>query len=165
MTRRYELSSGPLSWARSEIAGGRLPGNIRRTGTRNSLRNVNHHRAALPWTTDSRRYSHGEVEIAGDDIRGIAVHITSRVATLGGRDDIVVSRTIKDIVAGSGITFEDFGIHVLKGIPDDWQLYRVADLAGADAASRHPAYSERLIGSSIDSLCLGRKECSSISAV
>ena len=71
----------------------------------------------------------GEVETAGDDIRGIAVHITSRVASFGGTDDIVVSRTIKDIVAGSGITFEDFGIHVLKGVPDDWQLYRVADLA------------------------------------
>jgi class 3 adenylate cyclase len=76
----------------------------------------------------------GEVEIAGDDIRGIAVHITSRVASLGGTDDIVVSRTIKDIVAGSGIKFEDFGVHVLKGVPDDWQLYRVADLARADAA-------------------------------
>jgi class 3 adenylate cyclase len=76
----------------------------------------------------------GEVEIAGDDIRGIAVHITSRVASLGGWDDIVVSRTIKDIVAGSGITFEDFGIHVLKGVPEDWQLYRVADLTRADAA-------------------------------
>ena len=75
----------------------------------------------------------GEVEIAGDDIRGIAVHITSRVASSGGTDDIVVSRTIKDIVAGSGITFEDFGTHVLKGVPDDWQLYRVADLARADA--------------------------------
>jgi class 3 adenylate cyclase len=76
----------------------------------------------------------GEVEIAGHDIRGIAVHITSRVASLGGTDDILVSRTIKDIVAGSGITFEDFGTHVLKGVPDDWQLYRVADLARADAA-------------------------------
>jgi hypothetical protein len=51
-----------------------------------------------------------------------------------GSDDIVVSRTIKDIVAGSGIKFEDFGVHVLKGVPDDWQLYRVADLARADAA-------------------------------
>jgi class 3 adenylate cyclase len=76
----------------------------------------------------------GEVEIAGHDSRGIAVHITSRVASLGGTDDILVSRTIKDIVAGSGITFEDFGTHVLKGVPDDWQLYRVADLARADAA-------------------------------
>jgi pimeloyl-ACP methyl ester carboxylesterase len=68
----------------------------------------------------------GEVEIADDDIRGIAVHITSRVAGFGGADDIVVSRTIKDLVAGSGITFEDFGTHVLKGVPDAWQLYRVA---------------------------------------
>jgi pimeloyl-ACP methyl ester carboxylesterase len=68
----------------------------------------------------------GEVEIADNDIRGIAVHITSRVASLGGADDIVVSRTIKDLVAGSGITFQDFGTHVLKGIPDAWQLYRVA---------------------------------------
>jgi class 3 adenylate cyclase len=71
----------------------------------------------------------GEVEIAGGRHPGIAVHITSRVASLAGTDDIVVLRTIKDIVAGSGITFDDFGIHVLKGVPDDWQLYRVADLA------------------------------------
>jgi pimeloyl-ACP methyl ester carboxylesterase len=70
----------------------------------------------------------GEVEIADDDIRGIAVHITSRVASLGGADDIVVSRTIKDLVAGSGITFQDFGTHVLKGVPDAWQLYRVGGM-------------------------------------
>jgi class 3 adenylate cyclase len=49
----------------------------------------------------------GEVEIADGDIRGIAVHITSRIADLGRTDDIVVSRTIKDLVAGSGISFED----------------------------------------------------------
>jgi class 3 adenylate cyclase len=76
----------------------------------------------------------GEVEIADDDVRGIAVHITSRVAS-GGADDIVVSRTIKDLVAGSGITFEDFGTHVLKGVPDPWQLYRVAHLTRALAGS------------------------------
>ena len=68
----------------------------------------------------------GEIEIADNDVSGIAVHITSRVASLGGADDVVVSRTIKDIVAGSGISFEAFGTHVLKGIPDAWQLYRVA---------------------------------------
>jgi class 3 adenylate cyclase len=76
----------------------------------------------------------GEVEIAENDIRGIAVHITSRVASLGGADDIVVSRTIKDLVAGSGITFQDFGTHVLKGVPDPWQLYRVAQLTPAGSA-------------------------------
>jgi pimeloyl-ACP methyl ester carboxylesterase len=68
----------------------------------------------------------GEVEIVDEDIKGIAVHITSRVASLGKSDDIVVSRTIKDLVAGSGISFEDFGNHVLKGVPDAWRLYRVA---------------------------------------
>ena len=77
----------------------------------------------------------GEVEIDDDDIRGIAVHITSRVASLGSANDIVVSRTIKDLVAGSGIAFEDFGTHVLKGVADAWQLYRVAHLTRAVAAS------------------------------
>jgi pimeloyl-ACP methyl ester carboxylesterase len=69
----------------------------------------------------------GEVELAENDVRGIAVHIASRVAALGKADEIVVSRTVKDLVAGSGLNFEDFGTHVLKGIPDAWQLYRVAD--------------------------------------
>jgi pimeloyl-ACP methyl ester carboxylesterase/class 3 adenylate cyclase len=69
----------------------------------------------------------GEVELVDGDVRGIAVHIASRIAGLGRADDIVVSRTIKDLVAGSGISFEDFGTHVLKGLPDAWQLYRVAD--------------------------------------
>ena len=67
----------------------------------------------------------GEVELAENDVRGIAVHIASRVAALGKANDIIVSRTVKDLVAGSGIEFEDFGTHSLKGIPDAWQLFRV----------------------------------------
>jgi class 3 adenylate cyclase/pimeloyl-ACP methyl ester carboxylesterase len=66
----------------------------------------------------------GEVELADDDVRGIAVHIASRVAQLGGADDVLVSRTVKDLVAGSGIKFEDFGAHPLKGIPEPWQIFR-----------------------------------------
>jgi class 3 adenylate cyclase len=66
----------------------------------------------------------GEVELAENDVRGIAVHIASRVAQLGGADDVLVSRTVKDLVAGSGIQFEDFGAHVLKGIPEQWQVFR-----------------------------------------
>jgi class 3 adenylate cyclase len=66
----------------------------------------------------------GEVELAEDDVRGIAVHIASRVANLGGADDVLVSRTVKDLVAGSGIKFEDFGVHILKGIPETWQVFR-----------------------------------------
>jgi class 3 adenylate cyclase len=66
----------------------------------------------------------GEVELAENDVRGIAVHIASRVAHLGRADDVLVSRTVKDSVAGSGIKFEDFGMHNLKGLPEDWQVFR-----------------------------------------
>jgi pimeloyl-ACP methyl ester carboxylesterase len=66
----------------------------------------------------------GEVELAENDVRGIAVHIASRVAHLGRADDVLVSRTVKDLVAGSGIKFEDFGMHSLKGIPEAWQVFR-----------------------------------------
>jgi len=65
----------------------------------------------------------GEVELRGDDIGGIAVHIASRVASLAGPDEVLVSRTVKDLTAGSGLTFEDRGEHTLKGVPDPWQLY------------------------------------------
>ena len=66
----------------------------------------------------------GEVELTENDVRGIAVHIASRVAHIGGAEDVLVSRTVKDLVAGSGIKFEDFGIHTLKGIPEPWQVFR-----------------------------------------
>ena len=65
----------------------------------------------------------GEVELRGDDIGGIAVHIASRVAGLAGPGEVLVSRTVKDLTAGSGLTFEDRGEHTLKGVPDPWQLY------------------------------------------
>jgi class 3 adenylate cyclase len=65
----------------------------------------------------------GECEVMGDDIGGIAVHIASRVSALAAPDEVLVSRTVKDLVAGSGIDFDDRGTHTLKGIPDTWQLY------------------------------------------
>ena len=67
----------------------------------------------------------GEVELAGDGIRGIAVHIGARIGALAGPSEILVSQTVKDLVAGSGLTFEDAGEHELKGVPDTWRLYRV----------------------------------------
>ena len=67
----------------------------------------------------------GEVEVRGDDIGGIAVHIAARIASLAGDGEILASRTVKDLTAGSGLTFEDRGTHTLKGIPDDWHLYAV----------------------------------------
>jgi class 3 adenylate cyclase len=66
----------------------------------------------------------------GDDIGGIAVHIASRVSGQAGPDEVLVSRTVKDLVAGSGIEFSDRGIHTLKGVPDEWQLYAVVGSSG-----------------------------------
>lgn len=69
----------------------------------------------------------GEVEHAGSDIRGLAVHIGARVAALAGPSEVLVSRTVKDLTAGSGLVFEDAGEHDLKGVPDRWRLYRVVE--------------------------------------
>jgi class 3 adenylate cyclase len=67
----------------------------------------------------------GEVEQAGRDVRGIAVHIGARVAAMAGAGEILASSTVRDLVAGSGIEFQDRGIHPLKGIPGDWRLWAV----------------------------------------
>ena len=67
----------------------------------------------------------GEVELDGDDVAGLAVAIGARVGAKAGPSEVLVSQTIKDLVAGSGLTFEDAGEHELKGVPDRWHLYRV----------------------------------------
>lgn len=65
----------------------------------------------------------GEVEQTGKAVDGIAVHIGARVAAAADASEVLVSRTVKDLVAGSGIRFTDRGLHVLKGIEDKWQLF------------------------------------------
>jgi class 3 adenylate cyclase len=67
----------------------------------------------------------GEIVSAGDDVRGIAVHIGARVAALADRAEVLVSRTVVDLVAGSGIPFIDRGEHELKGVPGSWKLFAV----------------------------------------
>lgn len=67
----------------------------------------------------------GECEIRDDSLEGLAIHIAARVSGMAGRGEILVSRTVKDLVAGSGIEFEDFGTHSLKGVPDAYQLFKV----------------------------------------
>jgi pimeloyl-ACP methyl ester carboxylesterase len=67
----------------------------------------------------------GECEVVGDGVRGIAVHTGARVAALAGTGEVLVSSTVKDLVAGSGIEFEDRGTHKLKGVPGEWRLYAV----------------------------------------
>jgi pimeloyl-ACP methyl ester carboxylesterase len=69
----------------------------------------------------------GEIERRGDDVAGIAVHIGSRVGTLAGPREVLVSRTVKDLVVGSGIAFESRGEFELKGLLDRWELFRVLE--------------------------------------
>ena len=67
----------------------------------------------------------GEIERRGGGIAGLGVHIAARVMALADGDEVLVSRTVKDLVAGSGISFHDHGLHELKGVPDAWQIFRV----------------------------------------
>ena len=67
----------------------------------------------------------GEIELRGDDIGGIAVHIGQRVSALSRAGEVLVSSTVKDLVSGSGITFADRGPHVLKGVPEKWRVFAV----------------------------------------
>jgi class 3 adenylate cyclase len=67
----------------------------------------------------------GEIEVMGDDIGGIAVNIGQRVSGLAGAGEVLVSRTVVDLVAGSGLEFQDRGEHHLKGVPGSWRLFRV----------------------------------------
>ena len=68
----------------------------------------------------------GEIELIGDDVGGIAVHIGARVGAKAAPGEVLVSSTVKDLVAGSGIKFEDRGEHELRGVPDRWRIWAVA---------------------------------------
>jgi class 3 adenylate cyclase len=82
--------------------------------------------AMVPLGIEIRAGLHtGEVELDGDDVAGMAVVIGARVGALAGPSEVLVSQTVKDLVTGSGLTFEDAGEHELKGVPDSWRLYRV----------------------------------------
>src|SRR5439155_14315341 len=68
----------------------------------------------------------GEVEVRGEEVGGIAVHIGSRVAALAAPGEVMVSRTVTDLVAGTGLTFADRGSSSLKGVPEDWRLFALS---------------------------------------
>jgi class 3 adenylate cyclase len=65
----------------------------------------------------------GEIELRGDKVSGLAVHIGARVAAAAGPGEVLVSSTVKDLVAGSGLRFQDRGPHALKGVPGEWHLF------------------------------------------
>jgi class 3 adenylate cyclase len=73
----------------------------------------------------------GECEVAGDNLAGIAVHIGARVAAQARPGEVLVSSTDHDLVAGSGLGFEDRGTAKLKGVPGEWRLYAVSATAGS----------------------------------
>ena len=82
--------------------------------------------AVKPLGLEVRAGCHtGEIEVMGADVGGIAVHIGARVASLAGPSEVLVSSTVKDLVAGSGLVFEERGEHELKGVSDRWHLYAV----------------------------------------
>jgi class 3 adenylate cyclase len=68
----------------------------------------------------------GEIEVRDDDVAGMAVHLGARVAALARPGEVLVSSTVKDLVVGSGITFQDRSEHELRGVPGTWRLYSVA---------------------------------------
>jgi class 3 adenylate cyclase/pimeloyl-ACP methyl ester carboxylesterase len=69
----------------------------------------------------------GEIQLDADDIAGLTVAIAARVGALAGPSEVLISQTVKDLIAGSGLTFVDRGEHDLKGVPDRWRLYRAED--------------------------------------
>jgi class 3 adenylate cyclase len=73
----------------------------------------------------------GECEVIGPKLGGIAVHIGARLAALASAGEVLVSHTVKDLVVGSGLHLEDRGVHVLRGVPGEWRLFRVVPACAA----------------------------------
>jgi class 3 adenylate cyclase len=71
----------------------------------------------------------GEFLLRGDDVAGITVHIGARISAIAGPGEVFVSATVRDLVGGSGIDFDDRGRHVLKGVPGEWDVFAVASTA------------------------------------
>ena len=95
----------------------------------------------------------GECEVRGDDLAGLAVHLAARIGSLAGPGEVLVSTTVKDLVAGSGIEFVDRGEHELKGIPTTWRLFAVADSAWTSSRGHNCRSATR--ATSIRAQCRG----------
>jgi class 3 adenylate cyclase len=88
----------------------------------------------------------GECELVANDVAGIAVHIAARVMAQAGPGEVLVSSTVKDLVVGSGLGFEDHGVHELRGVPDAWRLYAL--VRSSDAGPSRPVRLSHPPGSS-----------------
>ncbi len=67
----------------------------------------------------------GEIESRGGGVDGIAVHIATRVAETAAAGEVIVSQTVKDLTVGGGLSFDDRGVHPLKGVPGEWRMFAV----------------------------------------
>ena len=85
----------------------------------------------------------GECEVIGEDIGGMAVNISARISGVAEPDQVLVSRTVKDLVVGSGISFSDRGARQLKGVPDEWHLYAVEQVEAPASNQLVPETRER----------------------
>jgi class 3 adenylate cyclase len=103
----------------------------------------------------------GECELRGDDIGGIAVHIGARVSALTGPNDVLVSSTLRDLVIGSGLEFEDRGAHELEGVPGAWHLFAVTS-AERRVAAEVISPIRRLSVSSVVRRCVRNDPCKEI---
>ena len=106
----------------------------------------------------------GEAETIGTKVGGIAVHIASRVMATAGGGEVLVSSTVHDLVAGSGLEFDDRGLHALKGIPGEWHLYALlrpdaVPVAPLDAQGL-AAYADKRKRSRKSSLRVSERHCS-----
>ena len=120
--------------ARSSAPGGRV---VKTTGTASSPRSRGPAGRSHAPGRSSTATTHlgfeiraglhtGECELIGDDIGGMCVHLAARVCALAAPGEVLVSRTVKDLVVGSGIDFAERGAHELKGVPGTWELFAVA---------------------------------------
>ena len=88
--------------------------------------------AVRPLSIETRAGLHtGECEVMGDKVGGLAVHIGARVMATAAAGEVLVSNTVRDLVAGAGIDFDHRGQHQLKGVPGEWTLYAVRAVGGA----------------------------------
>jgi class 3 adenylate cyclase len=80
----------------------------------------------------------GEIELADTGVEGIAVHIGARIAAVAGAGEVLVSRTVRDLVVGSELAFAGRGSHVLKGVPGEWEIHAVVEPGAVSSRSRLP---------------------------
>ena len=125
---RVRHAASPVPRRGARHGRGRVLRPVRRSGPRDPLRGSDPGRAARLGLEVRLGLHTGECEALDGKVAGIAVSIGARVSALAAAGEVLVSQTVKDLVVGSGIAFEDRGVEQLKGVPGEWRLYSVASI-------------------------------------